>query len=276
MTDIFLYSGEANPNDLKLRDPTVLAGGGATLTADLAATEPADVAAFSKVRESAGTLAVTEARDAAALVAKRVLPASFSVTESRDVLAFAAGVARTLSATLSGVDDGDAASFTADLAHPASFSLTELIDQAAMEFSVLGNYPAELAAIESQDAAGFDVTLVASTLDAQPPSGGIVVHSRRRKRYDEEEEKYEEEEAEPQTAEAARPGGVPSLFGSAESAAPAPQVVPTHVVIREADLAYKQAQIADAAELAYLQEHARLMAEHTKRKRSAEMLLLFS
>lgn len=29
MPDIFLYSGEANPNDIKLRDPTVLAGAGA-------------------------------------------------------------------------------------------------------------------------------------------------------------------------------------------------------------------------------------------------------
>ena len=32
MTDIFLYTGEANPNDVKLRDPTTGGGGGSSVS----------------------------------------------------------------------------------------------------------------------------------------------------------------------------------------------------------------------------------------------------
>ena len=38
MTDIFLYAGEASPNDVKLRDPTTSGGGGASLTATIVVT----------------------------------------------------------------------------------------------------------------------------------------------------------------------------------------------------------------------------------------------
>ena len=38
MTDVFLYAGEASPNNVKLRDPTKSGGGGASLTATIAVT----------------------------------------------------------------------------------------------------------------------------------------------------------------------------------------------------------------------------------------------
>ena len=62
MTDIFLFSGEANPQDIKLRDPTT-SGGVTTITGTLAATDGADTAAFLGVVEHVGILSATDGVD---------------------------------------------------------------------------------------------------------------------------------------------------------------------------------------------------------------------
>jgi len=58
MTDIFLYAGESNPSDLKLRDPTVLAGGGAITGTGVLVAGVASLAGIGKSasRSTAGIL----------------------------------------------------------------------------------------------------------------------------------------------------------------------------------------------------------------------------
>jgi len=58
MTDIFLYAGESNPSDLKLRDPTILAGGGAITGTGVLVAGVASLAGIGKSasRSTAGIL----------------------------------------------------------------------------------------------------------------------------------------------------------------------------------------------------------------------------
>lgn len=93
-------------------------GGPATITADLAATESQDVAAFSATRISVATFSATEVPDAASFAATLVHPASLAVTEGQDVASFVGALVHT--AAFAATDTPDVAEF-----------LTETIEQPA-------------------------------------------------------------------------------------------------------------------------------------------------
>lgn len=100
MTDIFLFSGEANPQDIKLRDPTT-SGGVTVITGTLAATDGADTAAFAGALAHVGTLAATDGADTAAFSGALVHVGTLAVTDGADTVAFSGqvGHAGTLAAT---------------------------------------------------------------------------------------------------------------------------------------------------------------------------------
>jgi hypothetical protein len=89
------------------------AAGGATITADLAATEAKDVAAFSAALVHVATLASTEAPDTAAFSAALVHTAALAVSEGLDVAVFSATLVH--AADLAATEAPDVAAFTATL-----------------------------------------------------------------------------------------------------------------------------------------------------------------
>jgi hypothetical protein len=111
--DIFLYTGEPNASDIKLRDPTVAAGGGgpATITADLAVTEAQDIAAFSAALVHQASLAATEGQDTAAFSAALVHTAALAAIEAQDVAAFSGALVHV--ADIAATEAQDVANFAA-------------------------------------------------------------------------------------------------------------------------------------------------------------------
>ena len=83
MTDIFLFSGEANPQDIKLRDPTT-SGGVTVITGTLAATDGADTAAFSGVVAHVGSLSATDGADGFIATGSVDSPAVADATDTHD------------------------------------------------------------------------------------------------------------------------------------------------------------------------------------------------
>ena len=90
MTDIFLRSGEANPSDIRLRDPT-LADSGA-VTANFAVTEAADTLSAAATLAIQATFTVTEADDTLTSAAVLALQATLATTEADDTLSSTATV----------------------------------------------------------------------------------------------------------------------------------------------------------------------------------------
>lgn len=105
------------------------------VTATLAVTEGADVAAFSATEIFTGILAVTEGADTAALAGTEKITATFAVTEGADVAAFAAS--EIFTATLSVTEGADAAALAATEDITATLAVTEGADI----FAALGSVP---------------------------------------------------------------------------------------------------------------------------------------
>jgi len=88
-------------------------GGGATINADLAATEAQDVAAFAAQLVHVATLAVSEAQDTAAFSASLVHQTALAAVEARDVAAFSGALVHV--ADLAATEAQDIASFEASV-----------------------------------------------------------------------------------------------------------------------------------------------------------------
>lgn len=129
----------------------------------LAATEALDVAAFTLAPVITATLAATEAPDTAAFTLAPVITATLAAAEAPDVANFQTGTVATLAAT----EAADTASFALTAAHTAALAATEAPDTAA--FVVLPALTAVLAATEAPDVAAF----VASPPAAVTPPGYI-------------------------------------------------------------------------------------------------------
>lgn len=93
-------------------------GGPATITANLAATEAPDVAAFSAVRLSVGALAATEGQDVASFSATLAHTSALAVVEAQDIAAFSGVLVHV--ANLAAIEEQDVASFDATLVAPAA------------------------------------------------------------------------------------------------------------------------------------------------------------
>lgn len=91
MPDIFLYAGEANPNDVRLRNP--LEAGASTATATIAWTEEDDATAITAALANSITLAWTEADDTASITGVVSQAVTLAWTEDNDVAAISATVA---------------------------------------------------------------------------------------------------------------------------------------------------------------------------------------
>lgn len=180
-----------------------------TRTADLAANDPQDVAAFAAERKHAAALAATDAKDAAAFAAAREhvvsLAASDSkdtaafasarkhvaqlgVTEARDVAAFDASILVTHQAALGATEyPSDSASFSAVLVRQAALAAVDGRDVAAFAAGVIKTHTADLAATEASDVAAFSATgpAVVATQAAQGGGAGpsaFVAYWRARRR----------------------------------------------------------------------------------------------
>jgi hypothetical protein len=158
MTDIFLYAGEANPNDIRLRDPTVAGGGGgpATITGTLAATEASDTAAFAGLIAHTGTLAASEASDTVAFVGTVAHTGALSVTEASDTASLAGSIAHTGTMAATEAEDAFAASGTvtgSGVTITGDLVVTEAADTAAVVGLI--NHTGALSATEDGDTASI-------------------------------------------------------------------------------------------------------------------------
>lgn len=105
MPDIFLYSGEAAPNDVRLRDPTVAGAGDPEIFGTLSVTDDADTLVGAVVVAVDATLAATDATDALSAAAAAQIDASAVLSDAADSLSGAAAVA--VAAALDGTDAAD-------------------------------------------------------------------------------------------------------------------------------------------------------------------------
>jgi hypothetical protein len=119
MTDIFLYSGEANPADIRLRDPTTLAGAG-------------------EVNISG---AILEGSDSAAGTLTLEINLSGAITEGSDVVAGAVGLALSLSGAIT--EGSDAVAGTLTLEINVSGAIQEGSDAVSGSLEVIGEPPVE-------------------------------------------------------------------------------------------------------------------------------------
>ena len=133
MPDIYLYAGEPNPPDVRLRDPTTPvitsavaslawteADDGAAITVNLsqslalAWTEANDGAAANVTLTATGSIAWTEADDAAAIVASVFNGVSLAWTEDTDTASITVSVAVTnADASLAWTEDNDGCAIVA-------------------------------------------------------------------------------------------------------------------------------------------------------------------
>lgn len=186
MPDVYLYTGEANPHDVKLRDPTTLGA----ITADLSATEADDtlsgaaiviVGASSDISEAADTLsgatavivgaaaAVTEAPDTLAGVAGVAVSLAAAVTEAADTLTGATAVLVQAAASLTEGNDslGAAASVTV----VASASISEAADSLSAATAVLVRANASITEAADSLSATVGTSVIASAAITEAADG---------------------------------------------------------------------------------------------------------
>ena len=109
MPDVYLYTGEANPNDVKLRDPTTT--GAPPVTGTLAVTLADDTMAASATETFTGTLATTLAGVTLAATATETFTGTLAVTLGADTLS--ATATETFTGTLATTLSGDTLASTA-------------------------------------------------------------------------------------------------------------------------------------------------------------------
>ncbi len=99
MATVFLWPGEASPNDVRLRDPSQNIGG-------LATTEEGDLVAAVGTLPTVGTADITEADDSSASTGTLPLVGTSTATEADDTLTTVATVKLVASLTLIEETDG--------------------------------------------------------------------------------------------------------------------------------------------------------------------------
>jgi hypothetical protein len=155
MPDIFLYQGEANPNDVILSDPTTLRAGLTALNCALASTEALDTCAMTTAVNVSASLAATEAIDTAAMTAANVSHATLAVTEASDAAAFT--VKDIVSASMAVTETQDTASAAAAVMVSAALAATEAQDTAAFAAVLIVDLNAVLDVTEAPDI--VDITM---------------------------------------------------------------------------------------------------------------------
>lgn len=108
MPDIFLYTGEANPSDVRLRDPSIPAS--ITATASLAWIEADDAAAISATLANGIALTWTEADDVTAITVtagSSVNDVTLAWTEETDTASITVNVATPVTVALAWTEDDD-------------------------------------------------------------------------------------------------------------------------------------------------------------------------
>ena len=147
MTDIYLKTGESNPSDIKLVDPTQPLGP-AVRNCSLAIIEAQDIPADVAVVIIAESLAVSEANDSSALVVTVKVNTSLTVTENQDISIMAAGVR--ISGVLAITELSDTIIMTGNVNIIESFAVTESQDISI--FASIAQISGSLEIIETPDA----------------------------------------------------------------------------------------------------------------------------
>jgi hypothetical protein len=136
------------------------AAGGGAVTGTLAATDGADLAAFSGTHTApgvTGTLSATEGADAASFSGAERITGTLAATDGADVAAFAGTHTRNATGTLAATDGADAASFsgTHTEAGVISGSLVATDGADAAAFAGAERFAGSLAATDGADRAAF-------------------------------------------------------------------------------------------------------------------------
>jgi hypothetical protein len=125
--DLYLYQGEASPRDLRLRDPTTLAG--VIISGIEAASDADDALSSAAALAIASALASSDAGDTVSSAAALALAAALANTDAGDTLSSATALA--LAAALARTDADDAQVSTTALAIAGLLTATDAADALA-------------------------------------------------------------------------------------------------------------------------------------------------
>lgn len=141
MTDVYLYPGEASPNDVKLSDPTVLRGG-VTVTVDVAASIAAPVVAFNASHGVAVDLVASVPAPVVSLTASHGVAVALTASVPAPAVALSAALGNAVAITASVA----APTVAASVAHGVAVAIAAAVPAPVAAVSVAHGVAAAIAA----------------------------------------------------------------------------------------------------------------------------------